>query len=179
MDAKSLKKLNRRELLEVMVQISEQNETLEQENEVLKSQLNDRKLSAKEVGTLAHAALDANGYFLSADKAAKQYLENVVRLEEETKLRCSRLLEETLEECIRLRAQAGVAQDQLVPSEWAAGPEAATGVKAAASNATAVADGTVSAADAGIQAAANGEAEISEAVQTASKKKKGLFRRNK
>ena len=118
MDAKSLKKLNRRELLELMVQISEENEVLARENEVLKAEIENRKLSAKEIGSLAQASLDANNYFVAAENAAKLYLENIARIEQETKERSSKLLEETLAECINMRAAAGFSADDLVPPTW-------------------------------------------------------------
>ena len=118
MDAKSLKKLNRRELLEVMVKISEENEELTRENEELKAEIENRKLSAREVGSLAQASLDANNYFVAAENAAKLYLENIVRLEREAKERSSKLLEETLAECINMRAEAGFKAEQLVPPTW-------------------------------------------------------------
>lgn len=118
MDAKSLKRLNRRELLELMVQISEENEALTQENEILKSEIENRKLSAREVGSLAHASLEANNFFVAAENAAKLYLENIMRMEQETQARSERLLEETLEECIRMRARAGFGPDELIPEAW-------------------------------------------------------------
>ena len=111
MDAKSIKKLNRRELLEVMVKISE-------ENEELRAEIENRKLSAREVGSLAQASLDASNYFVAAENAAKLYLENIVRIERETKERSSKLLEETLAECINMRAEAGFNAEQLVPPTW-------------------------------------------------------------
>ena len=120
MDAKSLKKLNRRELLEVMVKISEENEELSRENEELKAELENRKLSAKEVGSLAQASLEANNYFVAAENAAKLYLENIVRIERETKERSSKLLEETLADCINKRAEAGFSAEQLIPPSWGA-----------------------------------------------------------
>ena len=118
MDAKSLKKLNRRELLELMVQISEENEVLTRDNEVMKAELENRQISAREVGSLAQASLEANNYFIAAEQAAKLYLENVSRIEQEAKTRSSELLEETLAECIKMRAASGFPEDQLVPEGW-------------------------------------------------------------
>ena len=94
MDAKSLKKLNRRELLEILVQLSEQNDELRQQNEALQARLEDRRISAGEVGSIAEAALAANGYFEAAEKAAAQYLENIARIQAETEAECKAMLEE-------------------------------------------------------------------------------------
>ncbi|MBQ9067991.1 MAG: hypothetical protein IJ131_02865 [Eggerthellaceae bacterium] len=94
MDAKSLKKLNRRELLEILVQLSEQNDELKEENESLKARLADRKIDAQEVGSIAQAALEANGYFKAAEEAAQQYLENIARIQSETEAECQAMLDE-------------------------------------------------------------------------------------
>lgn len=40
------------------------------------------QFAVKRVGTLAEAAMEINGVFEAADKAAKEYLENVRRLAE-------------------------------------------------------------------------------------------------
>lgn len=132
MDAKSLKRLNRRELLELMVQISEENEALTKENEGMKAELESRKLSAREVGSLAQASLEASNYFLAAENAAQLYLENIARMEKETKARSEKLLEETLEECIQMRARAGFSPEELVPEAWNVPAPAAAEVSNAA-----------------------------------------------
>lgn len=119
MDSKDLKKLNRRELLELLVQVSETNEQLRTELDQLKDQLEQRRLSAPEVGTLAEAALVANNFFVDADRAAKQFTENLFMLEQATKERCTSMLKETLDECMQMRKEAGFPDDQLVPERWA------------------------------------------------------------
>ncbi len=88
---KSLRKLNRLELLELMVQLSQENDTLAAENDQLK-----RALAAKpqmpratKVGSLAEYALQANGYFESAQHAADDYLREIKRMRDQIAARAA------------------------------------------------------------------------------------------
>lgn len=81
MTDKELRKLNRRELLELLLEQSRENERLREELEQTKEQLNSRKIQIEEAGSIAEAALKLNGIFEAAEEAARQYLENVRGLE--------------------------------------------------------------------------------------------------
>lgn len=77
---KDLRKLSRVELLEILVEQSEEIDKLRLELKETKAQLNDRQIAISHSGSLAEAALKINKLFESADAAAKQYLENVAAL---------------------------------------------------------------------------------------------------
>lgn len=75
-----LKKLNRAELLELLIAQMKENERLAGENEKLRTSLEDRRLELREAGSIAEAALKVNRVFEAAEAAAAQYLENIRRL---------------------------------------------------------------------------------------------------
>lgn len=99
MTDKELKKLSRVELLEMLVEISRENEALQskliEQNEQhqaeiekinadfqaqiddLNRQLDDKKLAIGRAGSIAEACLQVNGIFEAAQAAAEQYLINV------------------------------------------------------------------------------------------------------
>lgn len=77
MTEKELKKLNRKQLLELLLQQAERAELLEAELELTKQKLNDRLIKEKEAGSIAAAALSLSGIFEAAQAAADQYLESV------------------------------------------------------------------------------------------------------
>lgn len=79
MTNKELKRLGRRDLLEMLVQLQQQNEALQEKVTVLEDRLNSRTIEMENAGTMAQAAMVLNGVFESADKAAAQYLENIRR----------------------------------------------------------------------------------------------------
>lgn len=85
MKDKELRKLSRRDLLEMLIEMGRQNEHLLEENGVLKKQLEERKILVAQAGSIAEAAFMLNGVFEAAQKAADQYLENIQRLDEAQK----------------------------------------------------------------------------------------------
>lgn len=83
MTEKELKKLNRSELLEILVAQGEKIETLEQQLADAQKALQDRRIEISPCGSIAEAALKLNHIFEDAESAAAQYLESV-RLQEKT-----------------------------------------------------------------------------------------------
>lgn len=84
---KSLKKLSRIELLELLVGLSEEYEKLRAENIQLRKTLSDQRLPrSTKVGSIAEAALGANGYFEAAQRSADEYLREIKRLRDELAL---------------------------------------------------------------------------------------------
>lgn len=74
---KELKKLSRRELLEILIMQSKRVEKLEAQLEEANKKLDDRRIRLEKVGSIAEAALALNNVFEAAQIAAEQYLENV------------------------------------------------------------------------------------------------------
>ena len=98
-----LRKLSRKDLLEIILEQTNRIETLEQELEKTKLAIEDRKISIKESGSIAEASLKISEIFKSVDEAAEIYMNNVKELarKEERKLR-----KEAKEEKLRIIAEA-------------------------------------------------------------------------
>lgn len=77
MTDKQLRKLRRSELLEMLMEIEQENETLAAENHELRARLEDKQLRIEKSGSLAEAALQLSGVFEAAQRAAELYLENI------------------------------------------------------------------------------------------------------
>ena len=77
MTDKELRGLSRRELLELLVAREKENQQLRQELDDAQAELNKRQIDVAKAGTMAEAALLLNGIFDAADRAARQYLENI------------------------------------------------------------------------------------------------------
>lgn len=77
MTDRELKRLSRVELLEMLLEQMEENEKLKQSLEEARTALDERQIALNQSGTMAEAALRLNGVFEAADRAAKQYLENI------------------------------------------------------------------------------------------------------
>lgn len=105
MTSNDLKRLSRKELLELLIEQSDALAQAQAELESVKGELNKRHIVRDQAGTMAEAALALNGVFEAADKAAKQYLENIkrisasqteisARIETKTRIHCERIVEE-------------------------------------------------------------------------------------
>ena len=84
MTEKELRRLSRRELLEMLITRTIENERLTEELQQARKELSDRKLIQDRVGSMAEAALQLNGVFEAADRAAREYLGNIRRMVEES-----------------------------------------------------------------------------------------------
>ena len=78
---KELKHLNRKELIDIIYQLKKSNQELQEENEILKNQLESRRVSLSDVGSIADAAIVIADVFNAAQAAADIYLTEI-------KLRC-------------------------------------------------------------------------------------------
>lgn len=84
MTDKQLKKLSRRELLEMLILQTRKVENLEKQLEEANRKLADKRLLVENAGSLAEAVMKLNGVFEAAEKAAQQYVENIrLKAEEE------------------------------------------------------------------------------------------------
>lgn len=79
-DISDLKKLSRKELLELLIDQVKENENLQRELDEAKTELQRRDLIMKNAGSMAEAALEIFDIFKKADQAAKLYLDNVKNL---------------------------------------------------------------------------------------------------
>lgn len=86
MTGKELKKLNRADLLELLLEERRENERLRSQLARANDRLNDRSIQIETAGSIAEAALQLNNVFAAAQAAADQYLENIRRLAEEREL---------------------------------------------------------------------------------------------
>lgn len=80
MTDKELQKLKRPELLEIMLGLQNELDKEREENEVLRSKINEKNIALEKSGSIAEAALEINGVFDAAQKAADVYLDNVKKM---------------------------------------------------------------------------------------------------
>lgn len=106
MDDKELRKLSRIELLQMLLEQSKENERLRQQVAKLREQLKSKEIEITDAGSIAEAALQLNGVFEAAQRAADQYLENVRRMTEETEQKCRLMEAETKKRCIAMVKEA-------------------------------------------------------------------------
>lgn len=74
MTDKELKRLSRRELVDIIYELQKKDAERENEIEQLQAALAKKELAVSEAGSIAEAALKVNGVFEAAQAAANQYL---------------------------------------------------------------------------------------------------------
>lgn len=94
MDDKKLRKISKKELLELLLSQAKRIEELESELLETKNKLNSKEIMIDEVGSLAEASLKLNGIFEVAQETANQYMFNI-------KEKCRKLEEDTNQKCLK------------------------------------------------------------------------------
>lgn len=104
-----LKKLNRRELLKILVAQQKEIESLNDQLQQCQEALNNKQIQIEKAGSLAEASLALNQVIEHAQQAADQYLLNLQTKEEEMKQKeaevlawCEDMKRYTKEECERM-----------------------------------------------------------------------------
>ena len=83
MTEKELKKLNRYQLLELLVAQTERADKLQKQVEELEAQLNERNFHFSQMGSIAEASVYLSGVFEAAQQAADYYVEAAQRQADE------------------------------------------------------------------------------------------------
>jgi len=105
MTERELKKLSRIDLLELLVEQSNEVEKLRRQLEESERKLKDRTITIERAGSLAEAAMLINGVIEAAQAACSQYEENIRTLSDQETERC------------RLREQASKDQAEALMAE--------------------------------------------------------------
>lgn len=116
MTSKELRRLSRRDLLEMLISQTRELNQLRQELGEAHEALNTRQILLSNSGSIAEAALQLNKVFEAAQAAADQYLESIRRNSEEDSLMPllttsllsgeeQEILEQVRQECAAMRAQ--------------------------------------------------------------------------
>ncbi len=85
MTDKELRKLNRKELLEILVSQQKEIDRLRSELQQAKEELQDRRIAIEKAGSLAEASIAMTNLFEEAQKVADIYLQNIYALGTEYK----------------------------------------------------------------------------------------------
>lgn len=117
MTGRDLKNLKRADLLEILLNLSKENDDLKLQIQELQEDAENKKIWAQEMGSIAEASLQLNGVFAAAQEACDQYVENgrmvfsqskkmCDRMEKKTREDCDSMLEDAASRCERMRNEA-------------------------------------------------------------------------
>lgn len=94
MISKELKKLNRRELVDIIYQLKKNEQEMQEEIESLKNQLEDKRIRLSSAGSIAEAAISVTNMFSTAQMTADLYLREIAIMKEDTQKECEKKINE-------------------------------------------------------------------------------------
>ena len=106
MTDKEFKRLSRAQLIEIIYRLQLELDKVNDEKQLLESELKDKRLRLSNAGNIANAALEINDCFRSAQNAAEQYLNEIKAIREETDTERQRILKEAKAEAEAIIAGA-------------------------------------------------------------------------
>ncbi len=101
-----IKKLSRAELLEILIEQTKEREAEKKQLLELQEKLMSRDIKISQAGSIAEASLQLSGIFEAAQEAAKQYLENIERLDLDRQVECEKAKNEAQKQADEILAQA-------------------------------------------------------------------------
>ena len=94
MISNDLKKLNRRELVDIIYQMKKNEQLMQDEITSLQRELQEKRIRLADVGSIADAAVSITDVFAAAQNAADLYLHEISCMKAETEKECSQMVEE-------------------------------------------------------------------------------------
>jgi len=94
MVSKELRKLSRRELIDIIYQMKKNEQQMQEEITSLQKALQEKRIRISKAGSIADAAVSVTNVFSAAQKAADLYLQEISCLKEETEKECAKKIEE-------------------------------------------------------------------------------------
>lgn len=106
MTENELKKLSRKELLEIMIKQGKELQVLQEKYASAKAALDDRQIKIENAGSIAEASLQLSGVFEAAQEACAQYMENLSILSQNQEAICARRDKESRQKAAKLIEEA-------------------------------------------------------------------------
>lgn len=106
MTENELKKLSRKELLEIMIRQGRELQALQEKYADAQAVLEDRQIKIENAGSIAEASLQLNGVFEAAQEACAQYMENLSNLSQRQEEICEKRDRESRQKAAKLIEEA-------------------------------------------------------------------------
>ena len=104
MISKELRRLSRRELVDIIYQLKKNEQEKQDQIAALENALQEKRIRISVAGSIAEAAIDLTNVFSVAQTAADLYLQEITCMKEETARECARMLEEARKEAEKILA---------------------------------------------------------------------------
>lgn len=116
MTEKEMKKLSRKDLLQMLLEQSKEIRTLQDQLSVAEERLRDRQIRIDKAGSIAEASLQLSGVFEAAQEACRQYTDNIENLSKRQEQVCEQMERESRARADKMIADAEKKKAELVQS---------------------------------------------------------------
>ena len=110
---KELKKLSRRELVDIIYQMKKNEEQLLEQIAALEENLHDKRIRIEEAGSIAEAAAEITNVFSVAQTTADLYLQEIACMKEKTEKDCAKMIDEAKQEAERILSAVKTQNEEL------------------------------------------------------------------
>ena len=94
MISKELKRLSRRELVDIIYQLKKNEQEMQEEIASLKKELEDKRMHISNAGSIADAAISVTSVFSAAQMTADLYISEIARMKEDTEKECAKKIDD-------------------------------------------------------------------------------------
>ena len=106
MISKELKKLSRRDLVDIIYQLKKNEQEKQEKIAALEEALQEKRIRVSVAGSIAEAAVDITQIFSTAQRTADLYLHEIASMKEDTERECAKMLEEAKKQAETILAEA-------------------------------------------------------------------------
>lgn len=105
MNSKELKRLSRRELVDIIYQLKKNEEEMQGVIESLEKELQDKRIRISDAGSIADASMCVTNVFAAAQMTADIYLDEISKIKEDTQRECAKKIDEAREKAKEIIAE--------------------------------------------------------------------------
>lgn len=113
MISKELKKLSRRELVDIIYQLKKNEQEKQDQITSLEEALREKRIRVSVAGSIAEAAVDITNVFSIAQTTADLYLHEISCMKEETEQECAKMLEDARKKVEQILTEGKTQCDEL------------------------------------------------------------------
>ena len=106
MVSKELKRLGRRELVDIIYQLKKNEQEKLERIAALEEELQEKRIRISVAGSIAEAATDITRIFANAQMTADLYLHEIAAMKTETEIACAQMLEDAKKQAEQILAEA-------------------------------------------------------------------------
>jgi cell division septum initiation protein DivIVA len=106
MVSNELKKLSRRELVDIIYQLKKNEQLLQDEIASLQEALEDRRIHLSTAGSIAEAAISITNVLSSTQAAADLYLQEVTYMKQDAEIECAKMIDEAKQQAAEIIAES-------------------------------------------------------------------------